>query len=394
MSTIIEIALATWTVTGQMAPYLLFGFGLAGLLHLFISPKFVERHLGGRGFTPILKASLFGVPLPLCSCSVIPVTASMRQHGASRAATASFLLSTPQTGVDSIFATYALLGPVYAVFRPAVALVTGLLGGVLVALFGEKDETAAPAEATALPVDSPCCSSKKAPEPAACCATAKEPLPEPAAPCCSTTPPKPGWREKALDAIRYAYYTLPRDIARPLVIGLVLAGVITALATPGRFEAILGGGILSMLLMIAVGIPLYVCATASIPLAVGFIHLGASPGAALAFLIAGPATNAATVAVVAGILGRRGAALYLGTVAVMSVTGGLLLDLLYRWLPEQAISHAHHAHGAETAGPLASVWAIALLALLAIHLVPWKKFRRDSGAPACCASSKEGSHTR
>ena len=134
---LIDILRESWSVLGQMAPYLLFGFLAAGLLSVCISPEWVERHLGGRGVGPVLKATLFGVPLVLCSCGVIPVTASIRRHGASRAAATSFLLSTPQTGIDSIAITWALLGPVVAVFRPLIALATGLLGGMLVWLVGE-----------------------------------------------------------------------------------------------------------------------------------------------------------------------------------------------------------------------------------------------------------------
>ena len=139
----VRIAWESWAVLGEMAPYLLFGFLMAGILSICISPEFIERHLGGRGFGPVVKAAIFGVPLPLCSCGVIPVAASFRRHGASRAATASFLLSTPQTGVDSIAVTYALLGGAFAVYRPIVALATGLLGGLLVMLFARSIQNGA-----------------------------------------------------------------------------------------------------------------------------------------------------------------------------------------------------------------------------------------------------------
>src|SRR3972149_283723 len=145
-SIFISIAWESWSVLGQMAPYLLFGFLMAGVLSVCVSPQFVQRHLGGRGFGPVLKAALLGVPLPLCSCGVIPVSASFRRHGASRAATVSFLLSTPQTGVDSIAITYALLGLVFAAFRPLAALATGLLGGLLVMFFAESNHAGAPNE--------------------------------------------------------------------------------------------------------------------------------------------------------------------------------------------------------------------------------------------------------
>ena len=134
---LLRMAVDFWTTVGEMSPYLLFGFLVAGLLSVFVSQRMVERHLGGRGFVPLLKATVFGIPLPLCSCGVIPVSMSLHQHGASKGATISFLLSTPQTGIDSILVTYSLLGPVFAVFRPLAALVTGLIGGILVNLFGQ-----------------------------------------------------------------------------------------------------------------------------------------------------------------------------------------------------------------------------------------------------------------
>jgi len=141
---LLRLAVDFWATVGAMSPYLLFGFFVAGLLSVFVSQKMVERHLGGRGFLPVLKATLFGIPLPLCSCGVIPVAMSLRKHGASRGSTISFLLSTPQTGVDSIFVTYSLLGPVFALFRPLAALITGLVGGVLVNLFGQGPEDGRP----------------------------------------------------------------------------------------------------------------------------------------------------------------------------------------------------------------------------------------------------------
>ncbi len=142
-----SIALASWQVWCEMAPYLLAGFVVAGVLSIFISADWVERHLGRRGLSSVWKASLLGVPLPLCSCGVIPVAASMRRHGASRAAVTAFLISTPQTGVDSIAATYALLGPVFAAFRPVAALISGMFGGVLVLLLGESKQEQAAEEA-------------------------------------------------------------------------------------------------------------------------------------------------------------------------------------------------------------------------------------------------------
>ncbi len=144
-----EILLKTWETLVEMSPFLLFGFLVAGILYVFIRPELVERHLGGRGILQVVKASLLGVPLPLCSCGVIPVSASLRRHGAGRGATTSFLISTPQTGVDSIMVTLSLLGPVFAIFRPLFAFVSGIFGGAVVNAFDREEERRASSPAPA-----------------------------------------------------------------------------------------------------------------------------------------------------------------------------------------------------------------------------------------------------
>lgn len=332
--TLVLIIAESWQVLGQMSPYLLFGFLAAGMLSVCLSPSWVERHLGRAGFGPVLKASLFGVPLPLCSCGVIPVAASMRRHGASRAATAAFLLSTPQTGVDSIAVTYALLGPVFAVFRPLVALVTGLVGGGLVQALGttngaDEDHTSTPAVCTE-----------------ACCAGKQE-------------------QGVAGRVLRYGFVTLPRDIGPALLVGIIIAGALAAFVPQDHLKAYIGGGVLSILLLMAAGVPIYVCATASVPLAAGFMHLGASPGAALAFLIAGPATNAAAFTTIWKVLGRRSALLYVLTVAGSAIACGLLLNGLFPAADVGLPQLGSHAHSAAEGGWLEHASAILLLALLA-----------------------------
>ncbi|MCE5267430.1 MAG: permease, partial [Planctomycetaceae bacterium] len=253
MDIIVRVLVESWAVLGQMAPYLLFGFLAAGVLSVCISPEFVERHLGGRGFGPVVKAAALGVPLPLCSCGVIPVGASLRRHGASRAATTSFLLSTPQTGVDSIVITYALLGVGFAVYRPLAALATGLVGGFLVMIFAQRQGANGEQDHEPTECTESCCTGKRS-------------------------------SGRIRRALEYGFVTLPRDIGLPLLAGVVIAGAITALVPqPNELRPYLGGGILSILLMMAIGVPLYVCASASVPIAAGLIYLGASHGAALAF---------------------------------------------------------------------------------------------------------------
>jgi uncharacterized membrane protein YraQ (UPF0718 family)/copper chaperone CopZ len=353
LSFLSEVAVASWWMLAEMAPYLLLGFLMAGLLSAFISPEWVERHLGGGRFAQVFKASLFGVPLPLCSCGVIPVAASLRRHGAGKGATTAFLLSTPQTGVDSIAVTYALLGPFLAVFRPLAALLTGVFGGGLVNLVERNGVTAGSGGAARAPVADDCGDGS--------CAPGREP-----------------GEPKILAALRYGLVTLPRDIGRALVVGLVLSGVIAALVEPAALEGVLGRGLLPILLAMAVGVPLYVCATASVPIAVAMIHAGLSPGAALAFLISGPATNGATLTTLWRVLGWRSMVVFLITVVVGAIGSGLLVDgvVAAGAVPESAIvtpadaATAHAHHGDHGPSPFQIVCAVLLLAVLGNALRP------------------------
>ena len=358
----------SWLVLGQMAPYLLLGFLVAGLLSVGISPAWVERRLGKRGLGPVITASLVGVPLPLCSCGVIPVAASIRRHGASRGATTALLLSTPQTGVDSIAVTYALLGPVFAVFRPLVALVTGIVGGFLVQLFDRADEQNEAADSSSGPCADGCHDAGADPCANACSTCSNDVI--------STNAPRETCTEACCEggrqgsvivrALRYGLVTLPRDIGPALAVGILVAGAIGAVVPEDLLRAYVGGGVVSILLAMAAGIPIYVCATASVPIAVGLIHLGASPGAALAFLIAGPATNAATLTTAWRVLGRRATILYLATVAVSAVVCGLLLDWLIPTVGAAAPQLGGGPHAQPTGHWLFDASAVAMLAVLVL----------------------------
>jgi uncharacterized membrane protein YraQ (UPF0718 family) len=295
-----------WGTVADMSPYLLFGFLVAGALSVLMSQQTVTRHLGGRGIWPLVKASVLGVPLPLCSCGVIPVSMSLHQKGASKGAAISFLLSTPQTGVDSIFVTLSLLGPVFAIFRPVAALITGLVGGTLVNIFDRTSTQPAPD-----PEES---------APGTCCHAGKQP-------------------SKVVRALRYGFLTLPRNIGRAMLVGLLLAAVISALIPDDFFVEHLGHGILPLLVMMVLGIPVYVCATASVPVAAALILKGLSPGAALVFLMTGPATNAASLITIARTLGLRTAVIYLLTVAGCALGSGVLLDSLATSLDVGDIGH-------------------------------------------------------
>jgi uncharacterized membrane protein YraQ (UPF0718 family)/copper chaperone CopZ len=332
-----NVAVKTWATLGAMAPYLLFGFLVAGVLSVLVSPQTVERHLGSRGLGSVIKAALFGVPLPLCSCGVIPVAASLRNHGASRGATTSFLISTPQTGVDSVLVTFSMLGPVFTVFRPLVALVSGVLGGVAIDIVEGHGE-------------------EKPAHPVSCTGE-----------CCS--PAASAGRGRLHRALRYGFLTLPGDIAKALLAGILIAGVLSALVPEDFFAEYLGGGgvakqVGSMFVMMLVGLPLYVCATASVPIAAAMIHMGVSPGAALVFLMTGPATNAATVLTIRRVMGKRTAVMYLATVAVSALAAGLLLN----WI-DPATAAGHHMGHSMLPAWVGIVSAIALLVVLGVALL-------------------------
>jgi len=330
-----------WSVLAEMSPYLLFGFLVAGLLSVLISPEAVERHLGGKGMMPVAKSALFGVPLPLCSCGVIPVAASLRRHGATRGATTAFLLSTPQTGVDSIFVTFSLLGATFAIFRPIAALVTGLIGGWLVTLLVSEDRTENGTVAGRGVVRS---------------ADDRE-------------------QGKFVQFLRYGFVDLPRDIGKALLVGLIVAGAISVAVPEDYFAGVLGTGIGAKLVMMLIGIPIYVCATGSVPIAAALIAKGISPGAALVFLMTGPATNAATIATVWKTMGKKTAILYLGSVAVCALAGGILLDYVFT-LRAESFAGAHiHLHSMVPAY-VNTTCAVVLLAILGYALL-WSSPQLD-----------------
>jgi len=279
-----------------MAPYLLFGFLATAISVLIVKPDFVERHLGSASKFSGFKAALLGVPLPLCSCSVIPVAVSLRKHGASRGATIAFLISTPQTGIDSIFVTYSLLGPIFTIVRPLAAFVSGLAGGWLVDRFSSgKDD----GNDSSHPDNREC----------SCCAK------------------NPGSRIAA--ALRYGFLAMPRDIGNALLVGLIISALISSFLPPNFLGNVMGTGLKPMLLMMVAAIPIYVCAAGSVPVAAALMLNGVTPGAVFVFLMAGPATNAATIAAVWKVLGKKTALLYLLTVAALSIIFGLVIDYLF-----------------------------------------------------------------
>ena len=279
----------------EMSPYVLLGFLIAGVMHAFIPQRVFARHLSGSGWKSVVKSTLIGIPLPLCSCGVLPTTIAMRRNGASKAASTSFLVATPQTGVDSIAATWSLLGPAFAVVRPVAALFTALFGGLAVGR-AEKSEKAEPAAADD-------CHGH--------CATGDHSHEEEA--------PRTGFFTKCRDALKYGFIDLVGSIGGWLVIGLVIAALITVYV-PDDFFSILGNRpFFSMIAVLVIAIPMYVCATGSIPIALSLMLKGLSPGTALVLLMAGPAANFASFTLISREMGKKAAAIYLASIIIGSM---------------------------------------------------------------------------
>lgn len=334
------------------APWLLLGLFIAGLINVYLPKNFLNKHLGEEGFLTTVKAALIGAPMPLCSCGVIPAALGLRRAGASKSATTAFLVSTPETGVDSITVSYVLLGPFMAIIRPIAAIISAIVAGVLVG--SEKKPTEVTAES--LPekntqavtsaccstkakveveaVKTSCCSTKTEAEPAvkSCCAKTPEPVKKS---CCAKTDANTAnagttnqshWA-KFSQAVAYSSTSLLADTAKWLLIGLFFAALVQTYV-PENFFLQWGNGILAMVVVILVSIPMYICATASTPIAAGLLLSGVSPGAVLVFMLAGPATNVATLGIVAKELGRRAIVAYLVGVIGVAVLFGLLTDYL------------------------------------------------------------------
>ncbi len=376
---------AVWDILLEASPYVLFGFFVAGLLKGFLPADFVARHLGRGRRAPVFKAALFGIPLPLCSCGVIPAAAGLRQQGASKGATTSFLISTPETGVDSMAVTYALLDPLMTVLRPLAAFVSAIVAGLLV--------DALPQDAENRPVTSGMPAGQPFPVIARVAPQAGTPLADAghgdhgcgcSGGCCDSGPAahgRPGVSERFRAGMRFAFGELIADIGKWLIVGVFVAALISAFLPVTFIEQYVGDGFFGIALMVVVGVPMYVCATASTPIAAALALKGLSPGAALVFLLAGPATNAATITVVARMLGRRVAVVYVASIAVVAVLMGLAVNWVYGVLGVSISGWVHtsadHGH---------SIAAVASACVL-LALVGWQLYRQHRAPQGGCCSS-------
>jgi len=332
---------ALYTLSVDMGFYMVIGLLLVTVFNVLIKKEWIAAHLGTGSLWSIIKASIFGVPLPLCSCGVVPTGMYLKEQGASNAATASFLISTPQTGVDSIAATYGLMGITFAWFRPLAAFISGVFGGAMVGLFG-KSKTL-PTETQETKCEDGSCT--------------------PAA-----TPKELPFFQKIKASFLYAFGDFVGDIAYHFILGLIIAALITVLIPADLLVNIgLDSGILAMLVMIVVGAPMYICSTSSIPIALSLIAKGLSPGTAFVFLFMGPFTNMATISILGKKLGGRTTAIYLGSAAVSAIGFGYLLDFLIAEFNLPFISAmSAHAHAANL--PLYQVIiGMLFMALILFH---------------------------
>lgn len=295
-----------WKLTVEMAPYLLFGFLFAGILRVFFPRRLLLKYMGQPSLKSVLHAAILGVPMPLCSCGVLPTGLSLRHNGASKGATSAFLISTPQTGVDSILVTYSMLGLPFAIVRPIAALVTGLAGGALTNWLTRDNSDAKTTNGS--PDDNP--------------------------------------PRTIRYMLRYAFVDFLQDISRWLVIGLMIAAFISVILPDDFFSEYIPNDFMGMLIILLAAVPVYFCATASVPVAAVLLMKGLSPGAALVLLMAGPAVNSASFTVLFKSFGKKETWIYLLTIAGGALLFGNLINLLPReWFSIMNEGTHHHQHG-------------------------------------------------
>ncbi len=353
MESILNVSEAVLGIVNEMSPYLLLGFLLAGIMHAFIPDGWFAKYLSGSTVRSVVNAAIFGVPLPLCSCGVIPTAMSFRREGASKGAVVSFLIATPQTGVDSIFATYSLMGLPFAVVRPVAALFTAVIGGTFVN-WGEKEGQ------DTFPTDTSRAYSEQ---------------------------PHLSFADRCVEALKFGFVEMMEDIGKWLVVGLVVAGLITVLVPDSFFAIFKDNTLLSMLLVLCISVPMYICATGSIPIAVALMMKGLTPGAALVMLMAGPACNFASILVVNKVLGKKTLLLYLTAIVGGSILFGIGIDYLLprEWFTEHLSST--HACCHDVAGWFEWL-CTGVLALLLLNVVRMKLQHKS----ACTCGPEHGGH--
>ena len=370
-----------------MSPYLLLGFLIAGIMHTFIPGKYFHKYLSKKSFRSVINAALIGIPLPLCSCGVIPTAMSMRKDGASKGAVTSFLIATPQTGVDSIMATFSLMGLPFAIIRPIAALFTAVAGGFLVNKGdkcchgqGNEETSSCQCHSHSHAEEHTCqCHSHSHAEEHSCQCHSHSHAEEPTCHCHKS------FLSKVKDALTYAYVDMVEDIGKWLVVGLVIAGIITTVIPTEYFAFFKDNTLASMLLVLLISMPMYLCATGSIPIAVALMMKGLTPGAALVLLVAGPACNFASILILRRFLGTRTMLHYLGSIVFGSIIFGCLVDWLQYAGHVDFLRQLHVSHACCDHGPSFFNWACTiLLALMLIYALLLPKLGLRKKKHCCC----------
>ena len=375
--------IALWELTAAMAPYILFGLFFAGILHEWVPTDFVTKHLGKENISSVAKATLFGIPLPVCSCGVIPLAAALQKEGASRGAVLAFLIATPITGIDSILATFGMFGWAFTLYRIASSLVIAFLAGIASNLYATKplaDQTFQAPPSTPSPIFTPAANPSGSlvfnPSPNSANSTC-----DCETGCCETAPPSKGFDVSA--AMRYGFVTLLGDIAKPLLWGLLIGAAITVAMPEDMGSWLAHASWLGYLIVIAIAVPMYICATASLPIAASLVLSGVSLGAAFVFLSAGPATNTVTIGVVKKMLGSRALAIYLATIVVGSLLFGIAIDGLFdaMQIDPKAVVHID-----ETPSLIAALSSVALWVLIVRHIAGGYRKKNENMAceSGCC----------
>jgi len=355
---------ALFELSSAMAPYILFGLVFAGILHELVPESIVTRHLGRESISSVIKATVFGVPLPVCSCGVIPLATSIKKSGASRGATLSFLISTPITGIDSILATFGMFGWVFTIYRVITSMIIAMIAGILTNIFDKEPERESAMNKFSMhpqnfnaEVSSENFSIKVPDEESDnCCCSGES----------SCTDDGQKIRFSFIKAMRYAFVTLLGDIAKPLFWGLILGALISIAIPQNLSDTLIEYSWISYIIAIAIAVPMYVCATASLPIAAALMLNGVSAGAAFVFLSAGPATNTVTIGVVKKMLGTTSLYIYLGTIVLGSTIFGLGLDYIFdtNSIDVKSLVHIHEEFSILEMLSSVVLWSLILFFIL------------------------------
>ncbi|MDP8212730.1 MAG: SO_0444 family Cu/Zn efflux transporter [Candidatus Zapsychrus exili] len=345
MNIILDILRESYFLLNKMSVYLLFGFLVAGIIHIFLKTETIAKHLGKNKLSSVIKASLFGIPLPLCSCGVIPAALSLKRDGASKGAILSFLISTPTTGIDSIFATYGILGGIFTIYRIIASFVAGVFAGVLANIFFKGEDS--PLSETAPILN----------KPKACCSHHQEHQHN-----------IESIASKIKGVFKYAFVDLLKDVGPWVLIGILVAGVISYFIPDTFITNYLSSTWKSMFIMLLIGMPMYVCSSGSLPIAAALMLKGLNPGAAFVFLLSGPATNSAALTVIAKELGVKAAAIFVSSIIISSLFLGYILNIIWQYF-DINITHHIMSHSQILPAWVSAISTIVLLVGILINIL-------------------------